>query len=171
MRAQQKVFFIASKDGGCGGFIVTQLPYREDTREVPPGDIGARGQGHCAERMLETAREEIESFSLSLPEDDVPAKKERKRKEPPAPSKPEFVREGIDEEWIDMYKNDELDALKNDQLKAFLKGQGERVAGRKSEFLYALANNGRRFSWSRGVAKAMTTAQTHNELSRPLVGS
>lgn len=187
--ATSRMVALTPKDGGCGGFVVIHLPYREDVREVPPGDVGRADRGAVdaakdliakatlnfpgdfeaclpenpwlehffgylesvslgralgeveddtrmdAERMLETAREEIESFSISLPEDDVPAKKERKRKEPPAPSKPEFVKEGIGEEWIDMYKNDELDALKNDQLKAFLKGQGERVAGRKSELV------------------------------------
>eukprot|EP00581_Thalassiosira_minuscula_P008296 CAMPEP_0183702362 /NCGR_PEP_ID=MMETSP0737-20130205/489_1 /TAXON_ID=385413 /ORGANISM="Thalassiosira miniscula, Strain CCMP1093" /LENGTH=727 /DNA_ID=CAMNT_0025928959 /DNA_START=44 /DNA_END=2227 /DNA_ORIENTATION=- len=89
------------------------------------------------ERMLETASEEIESFSLSLPEDDLPVKKERKRKTPSSSSatKTEFVKERISEEWIDGYKNDELDLLKNDELKAFLKSQGERVTGKKSDLV------------------------------------
>lgn len=86
------------------------------------------------QRMLENAIKEIESFSLSLPEDDQPIKKERKRKEPPS-SKPKFVTERISDEWIDRFKNDELGDLKNDQLKAFLKGQGERVAGKKSDLV------------------------------------
>ena len=86
------------------------------------------------EQMLETASEEIESFSLSLPEDDQPVKKERKRKAP-ASIKTEVVKERISEEWIDRYKNDELDLVKNDQLKAFLKSQGERVTGRKADLI------------------------------------
>lgn len=56
--------------------------------------------------MLENACEEIESFSLSLPEDDVRVKKDRKRKASSS-SAPE-VKESISEEWIDMYKNDEI---------------------------------------------------------------
>mmetsp|Transcript_32702 Transcript_32702/g.70599 ORF Transcript_32702/g.70599 Transcript_32702/m.70599 type:complete len:287 (+) Transcript_32702:1497-2357(+) len=170
-----KLVALVPKNDGFGGFLITQLPYKEDTRKVLPSDIGFadRNSVDAAKRliskailnfdhfesclpenpwlkhffgylesvslgraleeveddtkmdvqqMLENAMKEIELFSLSLPEDDQPIKKERKRKEPPS-SKPEFVKERISDEWIDRFKNDELGDLKNDQLKAFLKGQ------------------------------------------------
>lgn len=89
------------------------------------------------EGMLRTASEEIASFSISLPEDEQPVKKERKRKAPSSStsSKEEFVKEPISDEWIEMYKNNELGDLKNDELKAFLKGQGERLAGKKADLI------------------------------------
>lgn len=182
-----KMVALVPKNDGFGGFLITQLPYKEDTRKVLPSDIGfadrnsvdaakkliskatlnfdhfesclpenpwlkhffgylesvslGRALGEVeddtkmdVQQMLENAIKEIESFSLSLPEDDQPIKKERKRKEPPS-SKPKFVTERISDEWIDRFKNDELGDLKNDQLKAFLKGQGERVAGKKSDLV------------------------------------
>jgi len=87
------------------------------------------------DRMMETASEEIESFSLSLPEDELPVKMERKRKAASSTSKQEFVKDSISGEWIDMYKNDEVADQKNDVLKAFLKSQGERLAGKKTDLV------------------------------------
>mmetsp|Transcript_44054 Transcript_44054/g.93790 ORF Transcript_44054/g.93790 Transcript_44054/m.93790 type:complete len:711 (+) Transcript_44054:140-2272(+) len=181
------VAFVPKADG-FGGFLIVQLPFREDTRNVPQSDIGfadrnavdaakdliskttlnlsedfesclpenpwlkhffgylesvslGRALGEVeddarmdADRMLKNAAEEIESFSLSLPEDEGPAAKERKRKAPPS-SKPGVAREGIGEEWFDRYENDELGLLKNDELKAFLKSRGERVAGKKADLV------------------------------------
>ena len=85
--------------------------------------------------MLERASEEIESFTLSLPEDELPIKKDRKRKASASSSKPEFTKESISDEWIEMYKNDEIADLKNDELKAFLKSQGLRLAGKKADLV------------------------------------
>ncbi|KAL7547793.1 hypothetical protein ACHAWF_011058 [Thalassiosira exigua] len=86
------------------------------------------------ERMLETAGEEIASFSLSLPEDEKPVKNERKRKAPTS-SMPEFLKESISDEWIDRYKNDEVVDCTANELKAFLKSQGERIAGKKTDLI------------------------------------
>ena len=80
------------------------------------------------EGMLAAARKEIEDFSISLPVDAEPVKKERKRKAA-AVSKPaadDSVMEDIDEEWIEMYKNDEISDKTAPELKAFLKSRGER---------------------------------------------
>lgn len=80
------------------------------------------------EGMLAAARKEIEDFSTSLPVDAEPVKKERKRKAA-AVSKPaadDSVMEDIDEEWIEMYKNDEISDKTAPELKAFLKSRGER---------------------------------------------
>lgn len=87
------------------------------------------------QQMLDTASEEIEAFASSLPEDDLPIKAGRKRKEPGA-SKPEpAAKEPISEEWIEMYKSGEIADLKNDKLKAFLKSQNERQGGKKSDLV------------------------------------
>eukprot|EP00985_Skeletonema_marinoi_P016319 scaffold8733_cov124-Skeletonema_marinoi.AAC.1 len=43
--------------------------------------------------------------------------------------------EDIDEEWIDLYKNDEISGKTAPELKAFLKSRGERVGGKKGELV------------------------------------
>ena len=84
--------------------------------------------------MIESAEEEIEAFSNSLPDDEQPLTTERKRKAPPS-LKQELKKEPISQEWIDMYENDELASMKSDELKAFLKTQGERLAGKKADLV------------------------------------
>ncbi|KAL9188308.1 hypothetical protein ACHAXT_006686 [Thalassiosira profunda] len=90
-----------------------------------------------AEMMRKTAGEEISSFSMSLPEDDVPVKKERKRKAPgaAAAAKPEFTKEAISERWQNRFKFDEIGDCTATELKEFLKGQGERVGGKKGDLV------------------------------------
>ena len=85
--------------------------------------------------MLDNASEEIEDFKTSLPPDDLPIQKAGVKRKAPAASKPKFEKEPISEEWIDMYKNNEIADLKNDKLKEFLKGQGERMGGKKSDLV------------------------------------
>ena len=180
---------LVPQDDDSGAFAITRLPFREDVRPVPPGDVGfadrhqveaakrliakstLRCEGHFAQslpenpllkyffdylesvslgrpqnkveddakmdvkRMLETVGEEIKAFSLSLPEDEAPVTVPRKRKASPPASKPEPAKEPISDEWKDRYKYDELHSLANDELKAFLKGQGERVAGNKGDLV------------------------------------
>ena len=91
------------------------------------------------EAMLKAAGEEISAFSLSLPEDDVPIKAAGKRKAPAASSSTakstKAAKEPISEIWKRRYKNDEIGSCKNDELKAFLKGQGERVGGKKADLV------------------------------------
>ena len=189
--SSRMIAMVPTKNDDSGGFLVTQLPYKEDTRAVPQSDIGfadresvdaAKGiieksvmnRGEHAftdllpenpwlkhffgylesvslgqplqdvednakmdvDQMLKVASEEISSFSLSLPEDDEPVKKDRKRKAPgTTASKPEFVKESISEEWIDRYKHDEVGDCTATELKAFLKTQGERLAGKKGDLV------------------------------------
>ena len=87
--------------------------------------------------ILAVARKEIEDFAISLPIDPEPVKKERKRKADAVakPSKADTPMEDIDEEWIDMYKNDEINGKTAPELKAFLKSRGERVGGKKGELV------------------------------------
>ncbi len=87
-----------------------------------------------AKQMIESAGEEIEALSDSLPNDEQPLTTERKRKAPPS-LKQEFKKEPISQEWIDMHENDELANLKSDELKAFLKTQGERLSGKKGDLV------------------------------------
>ncbi|KAL7497365.1 hypothetical protein ACHAWT_006377 [Skeletonema menzelii] len=89
------------------------------------------------EGLLAVARQEIEDFSMSLPIDQEPVKKERKRKADAVskPSKADTPMEDIDEEWIDMYKNDDISGKTATELKAFLKSRGERVGGKKGELV------------------------------------
>lgn len=80
------------------------------------------------EKMLAHVRKEIEDFSISLPMDEEPEKKEKKRKAA-AVSKSTAVNafmEDIDDEWVDMYKNDGISDKTAPELKAFLKSRGER---------------------------------------------
>eukprot|EP01083_Nonionella_stella_P005630 16290_1 len=86
--------------------------------------------------MLDSAGEQIQTFAASLPEDEQTSKKGTKRKaSSSAASKPEPIKEKISDEWIEMYKNNEIADLKNDKLKAFLKSQGERLGGKKSDLV------------------------------------
>ena len=87
--------------------------------------------------MLAVARQQIEEFSITLPVDPEPVKKERKRKADAVSksSKSEVPLEDIDEEWIDLYKNDEIADKTAPELKAFLKSRGERVGGKKAELV------------------------------------
>jgi non-homologous end joining protein Ku len=89
------------------------------------------------EGILAVARKEIEEFSISLPIDPEPVKKERKRKADAVskPSKADAPMEDIDDEWIEMYKNDEVSSKTAPELKAFLKSRGERVGGKKGELV------------------------------------
>lgn len=87
------------------------------------------------QQMLESAGEEIESFSNCLPNDEQLLTTERKRKAPPPSLKQEFKNECIGQEWLDLYENDEIATLKSDDLKAFLKSQGERLAGKKADLV------------------------------------
>jgi hypothetical protein len=189
--ATSRMVALVPRDDESDWFVVIQLPYREDVRDVPDGDIGFSDQNcvdaakrliaKCAIRfddddfasclpenpylkyffgylesvslgkelgrvdddarmdvhsMTKHAGEEIESFARSLPEDEQPVKNERKRKAPPPSSTDrDLKKESIGQEWIDMFKNDEIADLKNDELKAFLKTQGERLAGKKSDLV------------------------------------
>ena len=85
--------------------------------------------------MKETAGQEIKLFAGSLPDDEVLVKADRKWKTAPKSLKLVPVREAIGQEWIDMFKNDEIADLKNDELKVFLKSQGERLTGRKHDLV------------------------------------
>jgi non-homologous end joining protein Ku len=87
--------------------------------------------------ILAVARKEIEDFSISLPIDPEAVKKERKRKADAVskPSKPDAPMEDIDEEWVEMYKNDEIQTKTAPELKTFLKSRGERVGGKKGELV------------------------------------
>eukprot|EP00574_Skeletonema_japonicum_P002359 CAMPEP_0201723992 /NCGR_PEP_ID=MMETSP0593-20130828/7847_1 /ASSEMBLY_ACC=CAM_ASM_000672 /TAXON_ID=267983 /ORGANISM="Skeletonema japonicum, Strain CCMP2506" /LENGTH=712 /DNA_ID=CAMNT_0048215169 /DNA_START=85 /DNA_END=2223 /DNA_ORIENTATION=+ len=89
------------------------------------------------EGLLAVARQQIEDFSISLPIDPEPVKKERKRKADAVskPSKADTPMEDIDEEWIDLYKDDEISGKTAPELKAFLKSRGERVGGKKGELV------------------------------------
>lgn len=87
------------------------------------------------QQMLDSAGEQIQTFAASLPEDEQTSKKGTKRKAPSAASKPEPIKEKISDEWIEMYKNNEIADLKNEKLKAFLKAQGERLGGKKSDLV------------------------------------
>uniref|UniRef100_A0A6U3Y072 SAP domain-containing protein n=1 Tax=Skeletonema marinoi TaxID=267567 RepID=A0A6U3Y072_9STRA len=89
------------------------------------------------EGLLAVARQQIEDFSISLPIDPEPVKKERKRKADAVSktSKGDTPMEDIDEEWIDLYKNDEISGKTAPELKAFLKSRGERVGGKKGELV------------------------------------
>lgn len=89
------------------------------------------------EGLLSVARQQIEDFSISLPIDPEPVKKERKRKADAVskPSKADTHMEDIDEEWIDLYKNDEISGKTAPELKAFLKSRRERVGGKKGELV------------------------------------
>lgn len=89
------------------------------------------------EGLLAVARQQIEDFSISLPIDPEPVKKERKRKADAVskPSKADTPMEDIDEEWIDLYKNDEISGKTAPELKTFLKSRGERVGGKKGELV------------------------------------
>jgi ATP-dependent DNA helicase 2 subunit 1 len=187
--ATSKMVALVPRDDESDWFVVTQLPYREDVRDVPEKDIGFadRDSVDAAKRliskcvlrfddfasclpenpylkhffgylesvslgkklgrveddarmdvhfMMKDAMDEIESFSSSLPEDEQPVKKERKRKAPPPSSKDrDLKKESIGQDWIDMYKNDEIADMKNDELKAFLKAQGERLSGKKNDLV------------------------------------
>ena len=189
--ATSRMVALVPRDDESDWFVVIQLPYREDVRDVPDGDIGFSDQvcvdaakrliAKCPIRfdgddfasclpenpylkhffgylesvslgkelgrvdddsrmdvrsMTEHAGEEIESFARSLPEDEQSVKNERKRKAPPPSSKDrDLKKESIGKEWIDRYKHDEIAELKNDELKAFLKSQGERLSGKKSDLV------------------------------------
>jgi hypothetical protein len=170
--------------------IISQLPYREDVRDVPHKDIGPadRDSVDAAKRMIEKctlscdandfadslpenpylkhffgylesvslgknlgdvedgtrmnvtemreqAGKEIKDFANCLPEDEVPIKADRKRKTAPSSLKVVPEKETIPQEWIEMFKNDEIVDLKNDELKAFLKSQGERLTGKKADLV------------------------------------
>lgn len=86
------------------------------------------------QQMIESAGEEIESFLKSLPDDEQPLTTDRKRKVPPS-LKQKFKREPISQDWIDLYENDEIASQKIDELRAFLKSQGERLAGKKADLV------------------------------------
>jgi ATP-dependent DNA helicase 2 subunit 1 len=189
--ATSRMVALVPREDDSDWFVVTQLPYREDVRDVPVGDVGSADRdsvdaaqrliAKCAIRldggdfasclpenpylkhffgylesvslgrelgrvdddarmdvhhMTENASEEIESFTRSLPEDEQPVKDERKRKAAPPSSKDrDLKKESIGQEWIDMYKNDEIADLKNNELKAFLKTRGERLSGKKSDLI------------------------------------
>ena len=65
------------------------------------------------------------------------SKKERKRKAPgaAAAAKPEFTKEAISERWQNRFKFDEIGDCTATELKEFLKGQGERVGGKKDDLV------------------------------------
>ena len=83
--------------------------------------------------MLASARREMEEFALSLPEDEV-TKTDRKRKQPVGVTNKRNVNvpSGSDEdiiiprEWIEMYRNDEIEDCTANELKEFLRSIGER---------------------------------------------
>jgi ATP-dependent DNA helicase 2 subunit 1 len=188
--ATSRMVALVPKDDESESMIITQLPYREDVRDVPHKDNGPadRDSVDAAKRMIEKctlhcdaadfadslpenpylkhffgylesvslgknlgdvedntrmnvtamreqAGNEIKAFANSLPEDEVPIKADRKRKAAPSSSKVVPEKETIPQEWIDMFKNDEIADLKNDKLKAFLKSQGERLTGKKSDLV------------------------------------
>ena len=87
------------------------------------------------QQMRESAGAEIESFSNSLPDDEQPMTTTVRKRKAPSSVKQEFTKECISQEWIDLYESDEIASLKSDELKAFLKSQGERIAGKKADLV------------------------------------
>lgn len=79
--------------------------------------------------MLEQARDEIENFSLSLPEDDQPVKKAVKRKTSASSGsfkRANAVPERIPNKWIEMYRDDAVENCTANELKEGLRDIGER---------------------------------------------
>jgi hypothetical protein len=86
------------------------------------------------EVMLENARQEIEDFALSLPEDEG-AKNDKKRKQPASTGSKKYnvnvpsvpIEQAIPREWIEMWRNDEIADCTAAELKEFLRSIGERL--------------------------------------------
>ena len=80
------------------------------------------------QQMIAVARKEIESFSLILPEEDATEKTDRKRKQLTYANNrtTNISVVHVDDEWIEMYKNDAVADCSANELKAFLRSVGER---------------------------------------------
>ena len=93
-------------------------------------DITKEDDTRMDEEHMERARKGIEAFSLSLPEDEEPEKKQRgvkrTREQPRSVTQPENAVIDIDEEWIDLYKDDAIADCTATKLKEFLRSVGER---------------------------------------------